>query len=211
MRNFTLISALFFIAGTMQLTYAQSNDGTIGDHKKQIVAFRNSKNEQFKRPGESPLSEAQLGKFTELDYYPVNYDYRTQGTFEALATPKSEQLATTSGSKITLSKVGKVIFKLQGKSYSLDVYQNNSLPEFSDSKQLFIPFSDETNGKETTTKGRYLPVTLPVKDNIMVVDFNLAINPFYAYGESHSSIIPPQTNAMGRGVPSGERKFEDRN
>lgn len=210
MKNLTLITALIFITGAMQFTFAQSQDGQIEQHKKQVTTFRDSKDAQFRKKGESPLSEAQLKKFKKLDYFSVNYDYRTQGTFEALATPIAEQLSTTSGSKFSLSKVGKVTFELQGETYSLDVYQNNNLPEFSDSKQLFIPFSDATNDIETTTKGRYLPVTLPAKGEAMVLDFNMAINPFFAYGDNHSSIIPPQTNAMGRGVPSGERKFEDR-
>ena len=175
-----------------------------------MTTSRNLKNVQFSKQGESPLSTAQLQNFKGLDYFPVNYDYLTEGTFEALATPKSEQLATTSGSKIALNKVGEVTFALQGKTYSLDVYQNNNLPEFSDSKQLFIPFSDATNGKETTAKGRYLTVTLPAKGGAMIVDFNQAINPFVAFGDNFSSILPPQANAMGGRVPSGERKFEDR-
>lgn len=210
MKNLTLIVALFFITGAMQFGYSQTGDEAIRQHNKEVTTFRSLKNVQFSKKGETPLSAVQLENFDGLNYFPINYDYRTEGTFEALGAPKSEQLATTSGSKVSLSKVGKVTFKLQGKTYTLDVYQNNNLPEFSDSKQLFIPFSDATNGKETTAKGRYLPVTLPAQGEKMVVDFNQAINPFFAYGDQFSSIIPPQTNAMGRGIPSGERKFEDR-
>ena len=209
MKNLTLITAFIFITGAMQYISAQTSDEVIRQHNQEITAARNLKNAEFAKQ-ESPLSEAQLENFKGLNYFPVDYNYRTQGTFEALGTPKSEQLATTSGSKITLNKVGKVTFDLQGKTYSLDVYQNNNLPEFSDSKQLFIPFSDATNGKETTSKGRYLPVTLPAKGGAMVIDFNQAINSFNAYGDYYSSILPPQTNSMGGKIPSGERKFEDR-
>jgi uncharacterized protein (DUF1684 family) len=210
MKNLTLIAALFFITGTMQFAFSQTRDEAIRQYSQEITTSRNLKNAQFSRQEESPLSVAQLENFDGLNYFPVDYDYRIEGNFEALGTPKTEQLATTSDSKISLSKVGKVTFKLQGKTYSLDVYQNNNLPEFGDSKQLFIPFSDATNGNETTVKGRYLPVKLPARGEAMMVDFNQAINPFFAYGDQFSSIIPPQTNAMGSGIPSGERKFEDR-
>lgn len=210
MKNLTLITVLFFITGSMQFISAQTPDEAIRQYNQEITTSRSLKNAQFSKVGESPLSAAQLENFEGLNYFPVDYNYRAEGTFEALETPNPEELVTTSGSKITLSQVGKVTFKLQGKSYSLDVFRNSNLPEFSDSKQLFIPFSDATSGRETTAKGRYLPVTLPANGEVMLIDFNLAINPFYAYGDAYTAILPPQTNAMGMMVPSGERKFEDR-
>lgn len=210
MKNLTLFVTLLLLTGTMPFASGQTRDEAIRMHNQEITASRSLKNAQFSQQEASPLSEAQLEHFEGLDYFPVSIDFRTEGIFAALETPKTEQLATTSDSKISLNKVGKVTFNLQGKSYSLDVYENNNLPEFGDSQQLFIPFSDATNGSETTARGRYLPVTLPAGGEKMVLDFNQAINPFFAYGDQFSSIIPPQTNAMGGGVPSGERKFEDR-
>ena len=59
-------------------------------------------------------------------------------------------------------KYGDVYFTLNGMDCRLEVYQSPDIakrPGYED--YLFIPFTDETNGKETYDVGRYLEFRIP--------------------------------------------------
>ncbi len=63
----------------------------------------------------------------------------------------------------------------------MTVYQSLALlddPEYQD--YLFLPFKDETNGKDTYGGGRYLDLRIPQNDEL-IIDFNKAYHPFCAY------------------------------
>ncbi len=55
---------------------------------------------------------------------------------------------------------------------------------------LFVPFTDQTSGEETYGGGRYIVLDIP-EGNELVVDFNMAYNPFCVYSPDHSCPIPP--------------------
>lgn len=194
----------FFIA---QAVFSQTNASL----QEEVESIRIAKDKQMSNPENSILNAEQVENFTGLSYFPVNSDYLIQGEFIADDSQQETSLNTTSGNKINLIQVGTVNFEYEGKPFSLAVYQNNSLPEFGENhRQLFIPFSDLTTGKETNVGGRYLPVETPGEDKIIMLDFNKAMNPYSAYNDNHPGIIPPVRNTLNIQIMAGERKFEDR-
>lgn len=207
------LSVSFLVLGMLltQNLISQVTEQTKESNMKEIETFRTSKDKQMLNAESSPLSQDQINKFNGLSYYPINYDYLIDGKFVAAESQNEVNMMTSTGSKISLIKYGVVTFNIDGKPVSLTVYQNKNLPEFSgNNKQLFIPFTDLTSGKETNNEGRYLPVDIPVDGSTMVLDFNQAMNPFSAYNNSNASVIPPQENSLINTMATGERKYEDR-
>jgi uncharacterized protein len=205
MKTKFLLSAL--LVCMFSINSAQSQD----DYASSIQNARNAKNLEFKKAETSPLSAAQIQKFTGLSYFNINDKAKIQAVFTP-ADPQTEvNLATTAGTKIKLIKKGTVTFTYDNKTYTLAVFQNNNLPEFgSDNSQLFIPFTDPSNKTETNSKGRYLPITLPASGNTVTLDFNTAENPYNAYNSKLVSVVAPPGNEMMSAMTTGERKFEDR-
>jgi len=71
---------------------------------------------------------------------------------------------------------------------------------------FFIPFSDESNGKETYGGGRYLDATIkPGKP--VYIDFNLAYNPYCAYKADFVCPRTPAFNRLSRSIAAGEKEY----
>ena len=189
---------------------AQTDMQTIQQHSQQVENYREMRNEQLINPATTPLTSSQIEKYTGLKYFSVEYKYRIIAQFAPAAAQTKVSMRTTAGGKYELVKYGTATFNYEGKSYALDVFVNNNLPEFqSGSQQLFIPITDLTSGIETSATGRYVPVEAAANGS-MVIDFNLAFNPYNAYNSAIYSIIPPDSNNMSMLLDSGERKYEDR-
>lgn len=180
-------------------------------YMESIQSIRTAKDQAMLNTETSPLPTDQMDKFTGLSYFPVDVNFKINASYTPEAEPKEVSLNTTNGGKLNLMKYGNVTFDYDGKTYSLAVFQNKDLPEFGANKnQLFIPFTDLTSGKETYGGGRYLTVELPTEGNTMVIDFNMAMNPYSAYNNTFASVVPPEENSMFFSVQTGERKYEDR-
>ncbi|MCF8403919.1 MAG: DUF1684 domain-containing protein [Bacteroidales bacterium] len=191
--------------------YSQNENQSSDPYKEQIENLRNLKNQQMMNSETSPLPQSQIEGFTGLSYFPVDAKYKINGQFTLNVPQTEERLNTTSGTAIMLVKYGSVTFEYEGSSYTFSVFKNKNFSEFGDNaQQLFIPFFDGSNNLETNANGRYLPVDMPDENNTMLLDFNLAINPFSAYNSQLFSVIPPSGNTVEQIIGSGERKYEDR-
>jgi uncharacterized protein len=71
----------------------------------------------------------------------------------------------------------------------------------------FVPFRDATSGSETYGSGRYLEAEL--RDDTVTLDFNLAYNPYCAYGDGWSCPLPPRENWLTVPIRAGEQNLED--
>ncbi len=104
-------------------------------------------------------------------------------------------------------KYGQLHFHLGGKPLVLTVYQNLELIRQEKYRDyLFIPFTDETNGHASYGGGRYLDFRIPATPRV-TLDFNLAYNPYCAYGGAYSCPIPPAENALPLAVEAGEKTY----
>jgi uncharacterized protein (DUF1684 family) len=67
-------------------------------------------------------------------------------------------------------------------------------------------FRDKTSGKETYPACRYLYI--PYQDRGETwVDFNLAFNPYCAYGDGFACPLPPHGNTISTAVRAGEMTY----
>src|SRR5258708_11716126 len=108
--------------------------------------------------------------------------------------------------RVNLERIfGILTFSIEGKEFSLPVYQSQSLMQKKEYKDyLFLPFTDLTNGNETYDGGRYIDLRIPAGDQI-VIDFNKAYNPYCAYSHGYSCPIVPSKNHLETEILAGVR------
>ncbi len=79
-----------------------------------------------------------------------------------------------------------------------------------DGGELFLIFSDETNGHKTYGAGRYLHADYPEEGSCEVVlDFNKAYNPPCAFTEYATCLLPPDQNHLPFALEAGELNYGD--
>jgi uncharacterized protein len=156
----------------------------------------------FKEGPESPLPESRKGTFTGLEYYPIDPVYRFEGEVALYPNPPRLTIAGTRGEQRVAERWGVFSFELEGSVHTLQIYRLFE-PDDPDGI-LFLPFSDETTGRETYPAGRY--VDPKIRDGVhAVVDFNRAYSPYCAYGKSYDCPICPAENRLDIPIAAGER------
>ncbi len=186
------------------ILFAQDYKATIENHR---LEYKNEFLKSANSPSGSPLKEED---FQYLRFYEPNEKYKVACQFVATKRRvKPFELATSSGKTKTYIKFGELLFKIDGQTYKLAVYQSLSLknmPQYRD--YLFIPFKDLTNGKETYGGGRYLDLRMKeLEGDKIFLDFNKAYNPYCAFSEGYNCPIPPKENHLKIAIEAGEKAF----
>ncbi len=166
-----------------------------------LQEFRQHKDAFFKQHPQSPLSAAQKAIFTGLNYFPENDALRLTLELEPYAQPEAIQMQTSRGDLRDFLKVGQIRFPVNGQEVTLQVYESEDNPG-----EYFVPFADATAPHETYGAGRYLEPER-VGPTKLLVDFNLAYNPYCVYGDRWSCPIPPAENRLNVRIEAGEKNF----
>lgn len=196
------ILALGFI---LSLTFACSQPKTESD---KAIIFQKNLNKEFTNEKSSPLPKDAIKAFKELDFFPVNEQYIIEA--ELIPTPdeKPFEMQTTTTRKPIYIKYGEVHFTLNGKKQKLDVFQDISIREKEEyKKHLFLPFTDLTSGLTTYGGGRYLDLEIP-SDNVLILNFNMAYNPYCVYNPKFSCPIPPEQNFIDAEINAGIKDYK---
>lgn len=167
--------------------------------------LRKEKDDFFRDHHQSPLTAQEKRTFTGLHYYPENPSLSLQLPLEKLEVPRPVVLQTSTGDVREFLHTGQVRFQVGEDEAVLQVYLD-------DYDGYFLPFIDATAPDETYGAGRYLePHDLSggMGDPILLVDFNLAYNPYCAYNDIWSCPIPPRENRLSVRIEAGEKKFHD--
>ncbi len=170
----------------------------------ELEKFRAAKDDFFRGHPQSPLSLEQQKTFVGLSYFPENSVLRFRVTLERGVVHETIQMDTTGGQKRTYTLEGKAGFTLDGQEVIVFLYRTE------DSDLLFLPFKDQTSGKETYGAGRYIEVEVAGDDTVLL-DFNYAYNPFCSYNDCWSCTLPPLENWLKAPIRAGELAFEDHN
>jgi uncharacterized protein (DUF1684 family) len=179
--------------------------------KKELVGeteFQRELNASYKDASTSPLKKKDLKTFKALDFFPVNDAFKVKASFKL--TPDSEpfKMKTSTARTPIYKRYGIATFKLNGKEFSLEIYQSqdpNRDPEYKD--DLFLPFTDETNGFASYGGGRYIDLKIPA-GNTIEIDFNNSYNPYCAYSDRYSCPVPPRVNFLKTEINAGVKAFD---
>jgi uncharacterized protein (DUF1684 family) len=173
-----------------------------------IQRYRQQKDDAFATSPDSPLpAELQAGDFIGLQYYPPNLAYRVVAELVVFDAPQTVPLGTTTGAILPQLRYGELTFDVMGEQCRLVAFTD---PGAEDSADLFIPFRDGTSGGETYGAGRYLEAeddTDEPSPRKVVLDFNLAYNPYCAYNADYSCPVPPPENRLAVPIMAGEMTF----
>jgi uncharacterized protein (DUF1684 family) len=180
-----------------------------GDPKleeKRVLEWRKERDTFFKSHQRSPLSPREKRNFIGLNYYPFDPKYVFSGQIERyilhINNPKYyATFLTNKGINKRYIRYGKFHFKLNGKEYNIEIYKSIL------SDNLFIPFKDKTNGRESYEGGRYIDAEI-LPGYKMVLDFNMAYHPSCAYNNNFICVLPPRENTLDVEIRAGEKNFK---
>ena len=178
------------------------------DAIQDILKFQNTLNEEFKNPETSPLPDRYRKDFESLDFFAPDTTYIIRAKF--VRTPKALpfDMPTTTDRKSIEAVYGIAHFTLHGKKQQLEIYQNQELMlEEKYKEYLFLPFIDLTNGEETYAGGRYIDLSIP-NSNFIIINFNTAYNPYCAYNKKYSCPIVPEVNFINTKILAGLKDFK---
>jgi len=179
--------------------FAQDYKTQIAEHRKQYMA-------DFLEDKSSPLKKDDL-QF--LRFYDADSTYRVKARAELASGTTPFIIPAFSGGGSNYVKYALLKMNVAGKPIELTVYRNvalSKMPAYAD--YLFLPFTDDTNGKETYSGGRY--IDLREKDfagNTVTIDFNKAYNPYCAFGGGYACPKPPDENQLHLAIKAGEKLY----
>lgn len=184
---------------------AQTEKENIASIKK----FQKELNTEYLNPKKTPLRGDNLKNFKKHPFFPINLKYRVTAKFVKTENPVPFELPTSSGKFKQYQEYGKATFELDGKSFTLTLYQSLDLMKMEKYKDhLFLPFRDETNEKETYGGGKYMDLKIPAGNEI-ILDFNQSYQPYCAYNAfDYNCPIVPVENKLPIRIEAGV-KYED--
>jgi uncharacterized protein len=164
-----------------------------------LEAERAEKDISFRRDPYGPIEDRQ--KFTGLNYYPPDLAFHFTLPLHRVE-PEPLTFQTSTGDERVYYRLGTVEFEVEDQPAQLAIYKAEEYDE------LFLPFRDATSGTETYGAGRYLePVELA--NGELLLDFNLAYNPYCAYSEAFSCPLPPVENWLKVPIRAGEKQYKE--
>jgi uncharacterized protein (DUF1684 family) len=183
------------------LVYTFADTGVNDAYEREISQFRADKHEYFKSSADSPIKNK--AQFSQLDYFPPDQHYRIMAALQPITDTARLQVRTTDGKQTLLTRFAYATFALEGREHRLLLLKSAD----EENNRLFLPFTDATNGFDTYGGGRYLDLAYKPGDKQLMIDFNLAYNPFCAYNDDYSCPIPPKENALDIAIKAGEKNY----
>ncbi|KQR71004.1 DUF1684 domain-containing protein [Pedobacter sp. Leaf176] len=175
-------------------------------YHEQIVKHRENYKQDFIKESNSPLQESD---FQNLHFYDADSNYKVIAEVKILKNEKVFKMPTYDGTSKEFYRYAKINFSLNGKATIMTLYKSIALannPAYKD--LLFLPFTDETNKKESYGGGRYIDLSSKeIVNNKIEVDFNKAYNPYCAYSEGYRCPVPPEENDLQMEIKAGEKNY----
>jgi uncharacterized protein len=166
--------------------------------------WRTRRDDLFRMHPQSPLPVEARASFPGVPYFPYDLELRVLAEIEPVE-PEPTQIGSSGEETIAFHRFARVRFSLAATEYALELYW---LAGYGGG--LFLPFRDETSGRETYGGGRYLLDTVKGADlgmagERLVLDFNFAYNPSCSYDPRWVCPLSPPANRLSMAINAGER------
>ena len=206
MRLFILFSLILVLPSCAEKRYHDDqgsvNLDTIPVVLHEAYQWQNEKNQTFKG-AESPLRPKEKTAFKRLSFFTPDTSFLVKALFELEPEPKAFYMPTTANSFTKEVVYGRLYFSLKGVPQVLEVYRAHEAQD----DYLFLPFFDKTSGVSTYGGGRYIDLSYPLADSVLI-DFNKAYNPYCAYNPKYACALVPAVNTLSVAAEAGEKRFD---
>jgi len=173
-----------------------------------VFNFQKELNLSFTDPETSPLPDRYRANFNGLDFFSPDTSFRVIAKLKRTPDAVPFQMPSTTGDSSTEVVYGIATFIFKDAVYELEIYRSLDLEgKEGYESYLFLPFYDATNGLETYGGGRYIDLSIPQKDQL-IIDFNKAYNPYCVYNKKYSCPIVPRVNTLPFRVLAGVKDFK---
>ncbi|MEA2103595.1 MAG: DUF1684 domain-containing protein [Candidatus Cloacimonadota bacterium] len=175
------------------------------EYLNQVITGRKQKDEFFASDYQSPIPQEESANFTKLNYFEPDLNYRFELEMIELSEKAKIKIEDTGGNLRDFLKWGKFTFTINDQKCLIYAYKSDEAEA-----RLFIPFKDETSGKETYGAGRYLDL-YEERDKIgskWILDFNMATNPWCAYSPNYVCPLIPFENILKVAIKAGEKNYK---
>lgn len=198
-RKYRLFLALLTVVITLfWVLYARTKN----QYYSEINKLRKQYNHYIKYYEDSPLEQDDISNFNSLEYFKIDERCKVKAKLTPLEKNDTFNIKLTPEKHIRFIKYGILSFQLNGEKHELTLLKH---PKSTNNK-FFLPFKDKTNGHLTYGSGRYLDVIYEGK-NPVIVDFNLAYNPYCAYNTNYKCAMVPKENRLNIEIKAGEKAF----
>jgi uncharacterized protein (DUF1684 family) len=192
---------LFFLVNSSILVKGQS-DSIIA--VKEIKSFQKEITDEYTDRRTSPLNPKDFRKFKVHSFYPINLRYRVLAKMTLTPDADFAPMQTSNGRQALYRVYAFAEFTLNNQFFKIPIYQGKDLMATKEyTNYLFLPFTDLTNGKETYAAGRYIGLKIPKEGNELIIDFNMAYNPYCAYSDRYSCPVVPAANNLATEIRAG--------
>ncbi len=182
------------------MTTAGCSRPATDDYAAALASARAAKDEMLRTSGESPIPADKRRVELPLNYFPPDPSYRVPAALTPDPRAQVIEMLTSTGQRRPTQVMGTLEFSLKGQPLKLRAFAE----EGSNGQRLFVPFTDETTGRETYAAGRYLDLDR-TPTGIYVIDFNTAYNPYCAYNPTYDCPVPPKENRLPVAIRAGEK------
>ena len=145
---------------------------------------------------------------SKLNYFDYDISFRYQlkiNTYDNQDT--IEGPGSKSGDLRKAVRYGYFEFKRDAQEHRLEVWKMMPRKE-GDEAHLFVGFWDATSGETTYPGGRYLDIN-EIDPDTYLLDCNYAYNPYCAYSNRYSCLIPPLENRLTIALTCGEKIYKE--
>ncbi len=185
-----------FEAGEIHSDADEHPDTLVVGDVKLILIKRGQRLALRLKDNRSPLRN----DFAGLQWYPVREEWRIPARFVAYPTPTKLTMDTIVGETEVEESPGYVTFEREGKEYRLQAARLKN-------GNLWFVFRDKTSGRTTHGGARQLTADAP-RGDVVVLDFNEAINLPCAFIPYATCPLAPPQNRLNLAVEAGELKYE---
>ncbi|MCU0368387.1 MAG: DUF1684 domain-containing protein [Cyclobacteriaceae bacterium] len=202
-------SILYVLVGVVAMValvmFSIQNGDSSENYVTSVLNERADRDEFMKSNEGSPFKKDEL-TFEGLKYFDVDEAYRVKAKLEPIEKKKVVIIGTSDGKEQKYLEYAHAIFDLNGSKNKLLILE--VMETGPQRGKLFLAFADETSGNETYGAGRYLDLKKVAAATSVVLDFNLAYNPYCAYTDSYTCPLPPRENILKIAIRAGEKSYQ---
>jgi uncharacterized protein (DUF1684 family) len=193
------------VAMVALVMFSLQNGDSSENYVTSVLNERADRDEFMKSNEGSPFKKDEL-TFEGLKYFDVDEAYRVKAKLEPIEKKKVVIIGTSDGKEQKYLEYAHAIFDLNGAKNKLLILE--VMETGPQRGKLFLAFADETSGNETYGAGRYLDLKKVAAATSVVLDFNLAYNPYCAYTDSYTCPLPPRENILKIAIRAGEKSYQ---